>query len=312
MLKLCVIGAGNHASRFHLPALAEYRRQRPGTVELAAICDREPDRAAAAAQKFGFTRIYTEADELLRVERPDACLALTPVGLNAPIGLKLVRAGIPGLIEKPPGANAAEARELAEACAATGGRLMVSLNRRFEPAHTGALAWIGARPVRSVRVLMARRERLDPRFLVDTGIHVIDAVCAIMGEPVEVKGSHQLVAGSRWWNIRLRFPNEAEATIELAPTAGSDAERFDLLGSGFRAEYFSAEYDQGGWRGWENGALQREEFIAAGTPPFVANGTWAETEAFIASVLGQRPFRPTPAEVLPGIRLCEELSGSAT
>lgn len=309
MLHLGVIGAGGHARGAHLPALAHYREQHPDTIELTAICDPDPGRAAGAARDFGFRKIYPGIDELLGGERLDACLAFTPARLNAVIGRRLLQEGIPGLIEKPPGASAAEAEELAVRCAQEGGRLMVSVNRRFDPARAGALAWIGGRRIRAVRVLMARDRRTDLRFLEETGIHVLDAVRSVLGEPVRWEGIKQVVAGGQWWTIRLRFPEGIWANVELAPTTGSRAERFELFGADFRAEYCSAEHDQGCWRGWEESRLVAEEVIPP-LPAFVANGTYAETVAFIDSLLGKRPFSPTPADVAPSVRLTESLAQS--
>ena len=37
MIKLVVLGAGNHSRRNHLPALARYVDEHPGEVELAEL-----------------------------------------------------------------------------------------------------------------------------------------------------------------------------------------------------------------------------------------------------------------------------------
>lgn len=38
-------------------------------------------------------------------------------------------------------------------------------------------------------------------------------------------------------------------------------------------------------------------------PEYVATGTYGETEALVESLLGMRPWGPTPRDVLPGNRV---------
>ena len=48
-LKLALIGCGTIANRRHLPGYAAIRAKEPDLFELVAVCDADPERAAAAA-----------------------------------------------------------------------------------------------------------------------------------------------------------------------------------------------------------------------------------------------------------------------
>ncbi|NJL32515.1 MAG: Gfo/Idh/MocA family oxidoreductase [Phycisphaerales bacterium] len=146
MLKLVVLGAGNHSRQYHLPALARYVNDHPGEVELAALCDLDESLAATMAAQFGFKQIYTNLDEMLRVEKPDGCIAITPISVMAEICARVVHAKIPLLMEKPPGATANEARAIVDLVQKADARVMVSVNRRFDPACVSC--WTGGRIVR--------------------------------------------------------------------------------------------------------------------------------------------------------------------
>ena len=52
VMRILVIGAGPASVAMHLPVLA--RLQARGDMTLAAVCDLQRERAAAARQQFGF------------------------------------------------------------------------------------------------------------------------------------------------------------------------------------------------------------------------------------------------------------------
>ena len=73
-IKLCVIGAGDHARRFIYPSLNTIQ-----DLEIVAVCTRTAATAQAAARKYGIPRAYTNYREMLEKEKPDgAYIAVTP------------------------------------------------------------------------------------------------------------------------------------------------------------------------------------------------------------------------------------------
>lgn len=306
-IRISVIGAGHHSRTFHLPALAHYHRLHPEVVLLDAIVDPNVAVSTAAAAAFGFKCAFSSVEEMLAKSRPHACLALTPVALNACVAMQLVRNGLPVLMEKPPGATLIEARRLVSDVAALGARVMVSMNRRFDPLLRAALAWIGPRAIQEVRATMARKGRTEPEFVEHTGLHVVDIVRVIGGDVISCAPRRQNAGSGDWFQVGLTFASGATGVIDLMPTAGRRAELLEISGDGFKVEIQNAEFGRGGWRAWSGDRLERDETLPSSTPMFIANGTFAETEAFLDGVVAGERLYPTPADVLPSMELCRAI-----
>jgi predicted dehydrogenase len=92
---VAVVGTGDWWGRQH----AELFAGRPDTV-LVAVVGRDPGRTAARAEAYG-ARAYVDLDEMLARERPDLVSVCLPNEAHFEPTLRLIRAGIPLLLEKP-------------------------------------------------------------------------------------------------------------------------------------------------------------------------------------------------------------------
>jgi predicted dehydrogenase len=307
MLKLVVVGAGNHSRENHLPSLARYVATHPGQVELAGLCDLRRQHAEAMAAQYGFARVYVDLDEMLRVEQPDGCVAVTPIPVTAEIAARVIRSGVPLLMEKPPGATAGEARQIVQLAGQLGARVMVSMNRRFDPALRAALRWWGERPIHYVRATIARVDRREPHFVFGTAIHPLDTMREIAGDVRGFEVAARKVSGVRWFVVRLAFECGAIGVLEVLPTAGCMVESYEVFGAGCRAQVGVGGPDTGEARCWDGGELAFEQEPARGEPVFMRNGAYDETVAFINVLRGDRAPHPSPAEVLQSVELCEQI-----
>jgi predicted dehydrogenase len=305
MLKMVVVGAGSHSQENHLPSLARYVCEHPGQIELAGLCDLRREHAETMAAKYGFARAYADMDEMLREVRPDGCVAVMPIPVTREVAARVICAGVPLLMEKPPGATAAEAREIVELARRTGAHVMVSMNRRFDPALRMALEWWRARPLTYVRGTIVRVDRREPEFFYGTAIHPLDTLREIAGDVSDVAVDERRDGEVRWYTVRLAFEQGAAGVLEVLPTAGSMAEFYELNGPGCRALVRAGGPDTGEVRCWEAGKLVIDENPTRGEPTYVRNGTYAETCAFIGSIEGSRGVHPTPEAVLQTVELCE-------
>lgn len=306
-LRVAVLGAGDHSQRNHLPALLEYASQHPGKVVLAALCDLRFEHAASLAKQYGFARVYANLDEMLAVECLDACIAVTPVDQTARLAARILEAGIPLLMEKPPGATLEEARQLSELAKASGLPVMVSFNRRFDPAIQVGLDWKADRPILYLRAVMARHARREPDFILGTAVHAVDALRYLGGEASlgEVRSRH--VDGAAWAVVSFEFESGAAGSLEILPTAGVVAEQYEVFGPGYRLIIQVGGIDGGKALAWENGDLVLDVHPAQGQPDFVLNGTLAETSAFLDALLEDRPVQPTPQQTRPSVELCHAI-----
>ncbi|MCA9175897.1 MAG: Gfo/Idh/MocA family oxidoreductase [Planctomycetales bacterium] len=89
--------------------------QQGARCQVDAICSRDAERAAAAAQRLGIARSYGSYEELLADPEIDAIYNPLPNHLHVPWSIKALEAGKHVLCEKPIGLSADEGRELVAA-----------------------------------------------------------------------------------------------------------------------------------------------------------------------------------------------------
>jgi len=306
-LKLVVVGAGNHSQRNHLPALARYRSAHPGQVTLAGLCDLRRQHAQAMADTYGFARTYVDLDDMLRTERPDGCIAVTPIAVTAGISARVIRAGVPLLMEKPPGATLTEAKQLVDLAERNRAQVMVSMNRRFDPAICAARSWWGERKIRYVRGCIARIDRSEPEFAYGTAIHPLDAMRAIAGDIASYRVQVQTVGGARWYVVHLQSEAGAQGVLEVLPTAGVQSESYAWCGEGAYVEARAGEHDVGLARCWQGGTLALQYDPPGGQPLYVQNGTYGEAVAFLSALNSGAPVHPSLREVLQSVEVCQAM-----
>lgn len=311
MIRIVLLGAGNHSRQNHLPALARYVAEHPGQVKLAAVCDLDRERAKEAAQTFGFAHAYTALADMLRAERPDGCVAVTPIPATVDVAAEVIRAGVPLLMEKPPGADVEQARQLVDLVDRTGARVMVSVNRRFDPALRAALAWWGGRPLVYLHASIQRVNRREPEFMYGTAIHPLDAMRAIAGDVCGSEVTVRQVDGVPWYVVRLGFAGGTYGLLEVLPTAGCMGEAYELFGDRTRARIGAGDADSGAVHCWLDGEQVVAQEPAAGQPTFVRNGAYNETAAFIAALREGKAMAPSPADVLQSVELCAQIQQQA-
>jgi predicted dehydrogenase len=177
-----IIGAGYFAEAVHLPALS-----RNGDIEMVAICRRHEAPLKVTAAKYGIPKSYTDYREMLAKEKLDAAYVLVSIDMTCEVATATMEAGIPTLLEKPPGKNSAEARKLCQVADRTGTLNIVAFNRRHSPMVRRAKDMIGSRKIRTASAKMLRFHRYEAEFVVGTGIHAIDTLRYLAGDVVEVE-----------------------------------------------------------------------------------------------------------------------------
>ena len=206
--RAAVVGVG-HLGRHHARLLAAA----PG-VDLAAVVDRDPERARAVAADVGTAAVR----DLRDVDPPvDGVVVAVPTRDHLRVGLPLLEAGVAVLVEKPIAASTAEADRLVEAAAASGATLAVGHTERHNPAVAAALPLISAPRFIEVHRLASFRPRgLDVDVVFDVMIHDLDVVLSCVGsEPVSIEAVGVPVLSPRVdiANARLRFGNGCIANL---------------------------------------------------------------------------------------------------
>lgn len=305
MVRLAIVGCGEHSRNSHAAPLARYAAQQPGEVELVAACDLNADRAAEFCRTFGFARAYDDVEKMLAAEDIDGCVCIMPMEQIVPEAIRLLERGIPCVIEKPLGTSLAEAEKLARAARETDTPHMVSVNRRFLPYLNTAKSWIGKfGPLRYVRATQVRSARSEPDFIWSTAIHVLDALRSIVGEISYFEPDVQRRSSALWYVISLRFESGAMGRIEVLPTAGMVEESYELFGEGFRARVTAGSGTQRSLECWWDGQKVLEENASDDQPEDLRNGGYQEVVEFVRALKsGTRP-RPEIQDILPSARIC--------
>ncbi len=306
MIRLGLIGCGEHSESGHATPLARYKAAHPAEIELTAVCDLNLERAKLFCRKYGFLHAYVDLDEMFAHHKLDGCIAVVPVERISALGIKLLRLGIPCVVEKPLGSSLEEVKALLEASRETRTPNMVSVNRRFMPFLNHAIEWAGAAgALRYVRCTLTRHARSEPEFLWATAVHAVDAVRHIAGDVADpnlrtLKGPG---GDAEWYAIDLRFESGASGRIDILPTAGVLEETYELMGEGFRAIATCPFGPQRGWRGFRENHLLIEE-NAEDIPEDVLNGCYDEAAEFVRALAHRQPPRPSIEEVFPSVELC--------
>jgi predicted dehydrogenase len=169
-LRIGLVGGGRLAELGYLPALHAAHG-----VRLAAVAEVDPGRRDRMAGLTGVPA-HRDAAALLAAGNVDALVIATPAGAHLADARLAAAAGLPTLVEKPPAADLAEARELAGLTPTP----WIGFNRRFTGAVAGLRASVpGDAPVGLWleidyrRVGWAAHTAADDALL-DLGPHLLD------------------------------------------------------------------------------------------------------------------------------------------
>jgi UDP-N-acetylglucosamine 3-dehydrogenase len=127
-IRAAVVGLG--IGRHHFDAYAAHPQ-----VDLAALCDANPERLSTFLERHPGTRGYADLDEMLHREQLDLVSICTPDWMHADMGIAALQAGAHVVSTKPLTTTVEDARRFVEAADAAGRYLMVAHERRFHPRY---------------------------------------------------------------------------------------------------------------------------------------------------------------------------------
>ena len=134
-----------------------------------------------------------------------------------------------------------------------------------------------------------RTNRLEPEFAIHTGIHALDAIRFLMGDPkgIEVMAIPHKGAGACDYLVRLNFETSAVAELSLLLHSGMRKEAYRLTSDGATAETtlgsaYSSQLCEPGERYWSGEAMVRRESIT--DDPLIDGGFLGQYEAFFRSI----------------------------
>ncbi len=314
MIRLALIGCGNHSRGNHATPLSRYASEHPDDVALVAACDLNIERAEDFCQQFGFRKAYNDIDKMLDNERIDGCISVMPIENTSEVAIKLFDRKMPCVIEKPMGVSIDQVRHLANRARETGTPHVVSVNRRFNPYIKRMIAWARDKgPIRFIRGAMIRDKRREPGFIWGTAIHSVDAFRHIGGEVEDfdwrVFDGKNLSA--RWYEITLNFANGCIGHLDVLPTGGMHEESYELFGEGFRAIVSTEGRKPTSLQCWYEGQCELDVTSPDSEPYDIMIGPYNEVIEFVKALRDKTPPKPSVEDVLPSLEICSEIASHA-
>lgn len=193
-IKIGIIGTGS-ISEQHIEAYLNNKN-----VELYAFCDLNEERLKYMAGKYNITRTFTDMNEMLSLPEIDAVSVCTWNSAHAPCAIAALNAGKHVLCEKPMSVSKADAQAMKEAADRNSKLLMIGFVRRYgndckilkefiESDYFGELYYAKATYLRrkgNPGGWFGDKTRSGGGPLIDLGVHVIDLVRYLMGNPKPV------------------------------------------------------------------------------------------------------------------------------
>jgi predicted dehydrogenase len=236
MLKAGFIGAGGRGQQAHYPSAHRLSDQ----IEMAAVCELDDERLHQVVEKYGFERTYKDHRTLLDEIDPDVVYCImNEKWLLQPV-LDCIAAGKHLFIEKPPGANSDETRQILEAAEKHKVWVMVGLQRRFTAVNREAIRLVNAKgPVSLATTTFNKQLFSDGKEFTTTLwndlVHVVDLLRYMAGgEPTEVNAYQDKFGGEGFshYTAMVRFDNDATGVMFGNRASGGRVIRSELHGVG--------------------------------------------------------------------------------
>lgn len=296
-LPVGVIGVGS-LGRHHARHLASFHG-----VHLVGVYDIDPSRGLTVAAESGCAA-FNDLDDLLRRVRAVTIAVPTPAHLE--VGLRVLEAGIPILMEKPLARTVEEADQLIEAADRHGVQLQVGHIERFNRAIRGAQEHFSdIRYFESTRLAPFQPRGTDVAVVLDLMIHDLDLVLHLTGGAevcdVRASGVAVLTPFLDLATARVEFANGAVANVTSSRMARERTRKLRMFQPN---GYFSLDLAAGtgdfmrirpSWTPGTGSSLQEiVEIISLNAPS--ADALALELASFVHAVRGQRDTVVTGAE----------------
>ena len=127
-IKVGIIGAGGIACSVHIP-----NYQKIENVRVIAVADIKAEVAENAAEQFNISNVFTDWEDLLKIDEIEAVSVCTPNAFHAEPSIAAMKANCHVLCEKPMAVSVAEAQAMADIAKEHQRILQIGLASRFSP-----------------------------------------------------------------------------------------------------------------------------------------------------------------------------------
>jgi predicted dehydrogenase len=192
--RVALLGYGTAGRVFHAPLIATT----PGLV-LTTVVTRSSERAAEVAADHPGARVVATADDVwAAADELDLVVIATPNDSHVPLATAAIRAGLPVVVDKPVGLDAAQVSRLRSVAEAAGVPVSAFHNRRWDTDVVTLKAAIARGDLGDVHRFESRMDRWRPQprpgawrealpaeagggLLLDLGTHLVDQATHLFG-----------------------------------------------------------------------------------------------------------------------------------
>jgi predicted dehydrogenase len=225
-LRVVIVGAGMIGNAAHIPAWKNLCQD----ADVVGVADISEERACQTAERYGIPHAYGDWNEMLTKLSPDIVSVCTPNVYHKAVTRAALKGGAHVLCEKPVATSYADAVEMYDTAQAAGRTLMVAQTVRFSGTMMAAkeIAAAGRLGEMYYAETSALRRRGIPKWgmfhmrehnaggpVYDLGVHMIDALFWIMGNPKAVA-----VSGMTYCKLGNRDEGLAESLAESGAPLG--------------------------------------------------------------------------------------------
>ena len=244
--RVALIGFGKAGAGIHAPLI----QATPG-LELTHIVTADPQRRAAAGQRYPEARVVSSVDELWRLSgQIDTVVVASPHAHHVEAATAALERGLATVVDKPLARTVQEAAPLLELAARTGAPLTVFHNRRWDTDFLTAVATMQAGLLGDVVRWESRFERWRPQvvggwrdnaadqgggLLLDLLTHLVDQAVVALGPVTSVYAELACVRPGALAEddvmLALRHTSGAQSTLWAGLLAAAPAPRLRVVGT---------------------------------------------------------------------------------
>jgi UDP-N-acetylglucosamine 3-dehydrogenase len=238
-IKIAMIGAGTHATNELFPSLNFING-----IERVAVCDLKEDLAINIAKKFGFSKLYTNYEEMLEKEDLDGVIVCINAKAHPKVVEDCLNHEVDVLVEKPASIFPKESEKLFNLANKKKRFVMVEHQKRRASAYLKMMEIIKRKEFGEVVMIESKQHgySYDSLFdcLIELQIHNIDILRAFGGEIKCIKAIQKKISDSRAAiALLLEFENGIIGTTHIGTEGnrGAYCERLEVVGSNGRGVF---------------------------------------------------------------------------
>ncbi len=234
VLRTAVVGAGK-MGRIHAKVYSKL-----DNVQLVAVADSNPEKAAALAEQFGCLAVANPADLIGKV---DAVTISAPTAAHYDLAALFIQNKIPVLIEKPLAATVQQGRGIVELAGRCGTVVAVGHSERCNPV-VQAMKRLHIEPmfIEVTRVSPYPFRSMDIGVVLDVMIHDIDIILSLANskvKKVDAAGVNVIADHEDICNARIVFENGCIANVTASRLALKTERKVRVFS---RQAYLSLDY----------------------------------------------------------------------